>query len=854
MRSFFYVIKIAFFFFIFYNFSWKSYGQSYGLGFMSHETIQDKRTSLDLSPGKALCFNENFDVSFDLSFFQNRLIYYGYILRIIENDQRNIDIIYNTSADRNCFNVVIGGRLSKIELKIDRNTLCNQWNNIRIRFDLNNDRLILFSGKQSFVETGLHFKKNSCYKIVFGANNYKPFQTTDVPPMKLRDIRISQNNKTKYNWPLSEMSGLAAHEVISQKSATVVNPLWMLAKHHDWQLAQSLTVNGIASTAFNPQKETLYIVGSDSLYSYTVNDSKWNNGHLSSNLILSPGNQSIYDSYSNNLYNFFIDNKLINKYDFKTSAWEKNPQLYFATNHLDINNMVSSIDTSLYFFGGYGHHVYKNDVLSYNLKTKNWQNIKTKGDFFTPRYLAALGTTPKGDTVYILGGFGDSTGQQILDPKALYDMMRFTIKDKTFKKLFEIKNKGEDFTFANSLVIDDKQKKYYGLIFPQNRYKSNLQLISGSLTKPDYTIVGNSIPYNYHDTHSFANLYYDPVSKTFVAVTLLRSDNDQTQVNIYTLLWPPYGLIPDTALIAKNNIDIYIGIGLLTLIGASLFFVIKKRTKPVQVVPGLFQEIIDFNNAPNRSDTINGTIFIDQEPLKNSILLFGDLQVFDAKGIEITKNFTPVIKELFLLILIYSIRKGMGVSSEKLNEILWSDKDAKSARNNRAVNIAKLKSLLDRMGYCNLSKDTGYWKLDIDFHHIYVDYNNYLNIVKEKGRLDITKIKCLSIITQRGGFLSNIDYEWLDVFKSEISIEVIDTYLHFAQDKNSVHDNDFLVELASFIFYFDPVNEDAMIIKCKALFNLGKHSLAKNTFENFTKEYKTIYGEEFKKDFHVILE
>jgi hypothetical protein len=45
-----------------------------------------------------------------------------------------------------------------------------------------------------------------------------------------------------------------------------------------------------------------------------------------------------------------------------------------------------------------------------------------------------------------------------------------------------------------------------------------------------------------------------------------------------------------------------------------------------------------------------------------------------------------------------------------------------------------------------------------------------------------------------------------------------------------------------------------MMLKCKALVYLGKHSLAKRAFENFRKEYKILYGEEFGKDFPAILE
>jgi two-component SAPR family response regulator len=239
---------------------------------------------------------------------------------------------------------------------------------------------------------------------------------------------------------------------------------------------------------------------------------------------------------------------------------------------------------------------------------------------------------------------------------------------------------------------------------------------------------------------------------------------------------------------------------------------------------------------------------------KNTIFLFGDLQLFTPEGNEITKYFTPLLKELFLIIALYSIKLDRGVSSEKLNEILWFDKSEKSARNNRSVNIAKLKSLLDKMGDCHLSKDTGYWKIDIDYSKIMVDYHNYLNIVSNKSKLNKQKIIQLTHITQRGNFLSNIEYEWLDAFKSEVSNEITDSYISFANSIKIADDPEFLIKLANDVFYFDPVNEDAMIIKCKALAHIGKHSLAKQTFENFNKEYKVIYGESFSRDFNSILE
>src|SRR5260221_6777225 len=218
---------IVFWVFIVVIFNQNSYGQSYGLGFYSHEVVQEKRTSLDLSPEKTLCFKDNFEIAFDLTFYPNRAVYFGYIIRIIEDDHRNIDLVYNAQALKNHFNLIVGDKLTKTAFDIEPNDLFNRWNKLSIKFDYDNDRIIFKSGKITFIEKNMHLKKNACYKILFGVNNYKQFQTTDVPPMKLRDIRITNNGSLKYNWPLNEEFGQAAHEIYSQSDGRVVNPQWI---------------------------------------------------------------------------------------------------------------------------------------------------------------------------------------------------------------------------------------------------------------------------------------------------------------------------------------------------------------------------------------------------------------------------------------------------------------------------------------------------------------------------------------------------------------------------------------------------------------------------------------------------
>jgi DNA-binding SARP family transcriptional activator len=840
----------------------KCYGQNYGLGFSSHEVFQDKRTSLDLCTEKGVSLNGDFDLSFDLSFLPYRATYFGYIVRIIDDDDRNYDLVYSAEDPQHHFNMIVGDKLTKIKFDIPLTRLFNQWNRLNIRFDVGNDQLVFSDGSHVFTEKGLRLKKSAYYKILFGTNSYKKFETTDIPPIKLRNIDITQNKILKYRWPLNEGTGDVVHEVVAQQNGSIINPLWISAMHHNWQKTKEFTVQGVASCTFDSKKEILYLVAKDSVYSYGINNSVMLSSVNTVQPNLNQGNQSVYNPYDNSLYNFFPDQKIAAKYSFENKTWDKKFVGGQVTNFWHANKMISGVDTSMYLFGGYGQLQYKNTIQRYSFNTHKWQDLKYKGDFFMPRYLSALGASSQGDTVYLLGGYGNSSGLQILNPKNMYNMMRFTVKDKTFKKLFNLKVNNEDFAFASSLIINDKAKTYYGLAFPQNKYNSGLQLISGSLENPSYRFLGSTIPYSFNDIHSFADLYYCPSSNKFVVVTLLRLENDQTKVNIYTLLGPPLDL-PENLSFAKNHKLLYAILGVIVLLAGGVVY--YKRGKIRQSIPQPHKDAVPTLTINGNGVTQHAEYQHDNEhipariqvldtdvPFRNAILLFGDLQVFDPVGNDITKQFTPLIKELFLLILLYSIKKGRGLSSERLNEILWFDKSAKSARNNRSVNIAKLKALLDKMEHCHLSKDTGYWKIDIDYEKIYVDYYNYLNIVKDKKKLDEQKIKCLFEITRRGNFLSNNEYEWLDTFKSEISNEVIDTFLHYAQTSQP-YNAEFLIEIANFIFYFDPVNEESMILKCKALSTLGKHSLAKNTFECFVKEYKIIYDEDFKRDFHDIL-
>jgi DNA-binding SARP family transcriptional activator len=845
-----------------------THAQSYGLGFHSHDVVQDKRTSLDLFPGNPYCPRGDFELSFELSFLPGYTAYFGYIFRMIKDDKENIDFIYDErSSMHKRFKMVLGENLTRIAFDLDSNRMFKTWNKFRVRFDFKNDKLFFYTDTAVYVQEKAGLTGGSCFRLYFGTNLYKQFKVTDVPPMKIRNIRLSDKGSVRFEWPLDERDSLVANEVLNNADGAVINPIWIRNEHYAWKEERSLSVKGCASVAFNAEKGLLYIAGGDSMLTYSAATGQLSGLPYSHGpQFLLKGNQSLYSPFTGDLYNIYIDQQLVSAFDFENRTWKKDHLPGPVTDYWHFSKFFSREDTSLYLLGGYGHFQYRNSLFRYHIPSGTWQKIDYSGDHVVPRYLCALATTPHTDSVYILGGYGSQTGQQILNPQSIYDMMLFDVRSKTFKKLYEIKPGKEDFVFASSLVLNERKNIYYGLIFPNYRYHSQLQLIRGSLSAPGYTLVGDTIPYLFHDITSYADLFFAPGAGKFLAVTLLTDslNQNQTKVMIYSLLGPPVtgdeGYPAVTGKKTSSPFWLYFT-GVLVILGAVTAFAYRRRLAHVRSLspaagPGVRQMPVLYGSVPLTAPPVDepGRARDGPVPAGSALFLFGEMQIFDQDGVDLTRQFTPLIRELFLLILLYSVRKGTGVSSDKLTEILWSDKSTHSARNNRSVNIAKLKTLVDRLGYAQLSKDTGYWKIELDPDRIRLDYQEYLSIVKDKKKLNKEKINELANITQRGSFLSNIEYEWLDDFKSEVSNDIIDTYSHFAHSMSIAEDPDFLLKLVNYIFYFDPANEDAITLKCKTLAHVGKHSLAKAAFDGFIQKYKLIYGEEFGKNFQEVLE
>jgi hypothetical protein len=825
----------------------------FGLAFNSHEVVLEKRTSLDLTPEDSLCFKKNFELGFDINFIPNSKTYFGYVVRIIDGDNQNIDLIYDQKTKY--FKVINGENFSSISFAIDSPKLYKEWSRFTLKFNLENQTLQFKVNGKLTGSTGIpvNFK---CVRFLWGANDFQKFMTRDIPRMQIKDIKIFENDELKYFWPLDETSGDIAYDKIDRRAARVKNSVWIRPKYQKWELLSSFTINGYSGVAFDPKQDKVYVIGSDSLAFYTLkngrNSIEWmGSPHLNLRL----GNQAIFDTASNKLYDIFIDQQKVVSFDFNNKRWDDDFAAGRITEFWHANKFISTKDSSLYVFGGYGLLKYKNFVQRYSLLSKKWESVFPAGDYFSPRYLAGLGVDPSGNFVYIIGGYGSKTGDQLLDPGNYFDLLRYDVKSRKFKKLYNLASSTARFTFANSLVLGPDSHEYYGMIFQNDSSNSNLQLIKASLNDSNYLLVGNSIPYRFHDIESFADLYYSNLSNRLIAVLLHYSSAEEkeknTEVKIYSLNFPPEPAdFSNTSFQPERrwvNYLIIFGVILIAAIFYWLGWNLFKRRRSAEL-PGLDKNIegIPISGIPH----LQGQFEKNRWP---SIYLFGQFQVFDKNGNDITGFFTPLLKELFLIICINTIRPGRGISSEVLNELLWHDKSEKDAKNNRSVNIAKLKIILEKIGNCSINKESGSWQFQVLDEDIYVDYKAYISLLQQAADPSKEYVHALLDVIKRGVFLYHTEYDWLDNLKSEISGSVIDICIGFIKNQHLTKDPEFIIEIANCIFYFDQLNEDALIYKCKSLILLKRHTLANNIYLKFLKDYKDIYGSDFNKSFHEVI-
>lgn len=818
--------------------------QEYGLKFKGQKFLLDERTSLDLSPDNFIKLGKEFEMSFDLNLsidkYNNE---FGYIFRLISKKNKNIDLLLTKLKNKSLLTLVIGNEKINIPLNI-KETFLKDWINVSFKILLDKNELYLNINKKEYLKKTATFKGSKAYKILFGANNYDVFATSDVPEIIVKDIKLYNRGTLTSHFPLKQCGGNQTEDIVKNKKATISNPDWILCNHKNWKLDFKSEVIGAQLVAADEENGIIFFLSNSAIFKYKVSNKSIEKTPYTKEVSLTLNHKVIYNKNDKKIYCYLKDRQQVAKLDIDSGIWS-NLETFSKKENKEAyqkhNTVFNAKENAIYTFGGYGNYKYKNKVGKLNLTDTTWVSLSEHDSIFKPRYLA--GADILNDSIYILGGYGSASGSQLVNPKSYFNLIAYDLKSNTFIEKFKIKPHLSDMIVASKMWVNPKDRSYFALISDKIKFNGQSRLLKGSLDSPKTIILGDSIPYKFLDVKSISKLYFMPNEKKLVAYNSYLNKENKTEFNIYSINFPVIQIDQETPE-NKNNL-VFFGVGFI-LVGFILLFIInKKRVKT--------------NNTPQKPDTTEEITEKSYIPIKTTsklkyqIIFFGGFQIIDKDENDITGKFSPLLKELFLLIWLYTFKNDKGISSAKLMEYLWYDKSPRKAQNNRSVNITKLRALLKKVGDVQITKETGYWKITNDDKNLRSDHFDLLQMVNDKKNITQEKIDHIIKISQKGPFLSNLDYEWLEPIKQDISDKIIIALISFAENFNIKNDPDFILHLCDCVFNFDSISEEAVIFKCKAYNYKGNHSLAESTFKKFLKEYKLLYDQDYQYSFQEIL-
>lgn len=240
----------------------------------------------------------------------------------------------------------------------------------------------------------------------------------------------------------------------------------------------------------------------------------------------------------------------------------------------------------------------------------------------------------------------------------------------------------------------------------------------------------------------------------------------------------------------------------------------------------------------------------NQDIKEPSIEFFGGFKIVNRNKEDLTSRFSPRRKQIFILVLIETLKKE-GISSKQLTNLLWAGHTAESAKNNRSTHVQRIREILTDNSGINIAYSDKKWTINLE-DDVYCDLMEFFYLIdqmeqKETATFKLEVLEKLLPIIEKGALLPNMDDEWLDNFKSKLSDDLLDLLTPFFSEEDFIKDSESVIRLSNALLIFDPLNETVLKHKIEALVKIGKNSQANESLEHFEKVYQQCYDEPFNK-------
>ena len=809
-------------------------GIAQGLLFNSNDSLLSKRTSYEVFKTVEPTFKDYLLISFDLSLWDNEHL--GYVFNITDHKDNSYSLSYIRNNNSSYLNFNIDSKSNKIKIPLRITQLKKRnWINVKVKLDLKADRAEIFINGKWYKAGQFGFKNKITPEITFGKNAYY----SDVPNMAIKNLSISDDHKS-YFFPLNEWDKHNVYTIDGDNIGFVDNPVWLIKESYFWRPRFFRRFNEVVGLNFNEKDQNIFIFKSDSLFFYNVQNnkrfSKPYQNRLMVPLILG---KNIVNSKENKCYVYEVNPTIRNdpsiaSLNLSTLKWDELGKGMLKEQRHHHNIFYDKNQDDFYLFGGYGSFSYYNDFFKYDKTTDSWQKVVFTGDTITPRFFSGYSQADANNEIYIFGGYGNKSGNQIVGGKHYYDLYRVNLTHHTIKKCWEIKPDEKDFVSANNLIVSKDKKYFYALCYPHEQPKTSLRLYKFSIKDGSYEIVSGSIPVTSERIESDINLFFNPMLDEYFCTVQEFSDTIQSVIKIYSLSFPSLSQQEYfKSYHKKSSLTIvykYMGFLLLLALIIAGGVVYRRRKRGMNDSTPILEEV----EVPGVLSSIK-----DDEKKPDAVYLLGEFTVYDKNSKDITYLFSPKIKQLFVLLLLNS-KDEDGVTSKKISTTLWPDKDSIKTKNIKGVTINHLRNIITGIEGIELTytNDTYCFKLSENF---FCDYFIVMDAIKGTNsnnmQADISVLSNFDLIA-RGGLLKYSPLPWLDEFKLAYEEALMPVILPQVQKVYDSGDYKKALEITRIILSIDPFNEQAIKFKLKALRRIKGIEYARTVYDEFIIEYK----------------
>lgn len=807
---------------------------NYGLHIQSFPHPANEFTSLALENGEPVRIGDR-KTTLECRLWNRSENVFGVVFRIFTDRNKTIDLMYCVADNDARFpQLMVDNKvypLSK-ELRLER------WIDVALTIDPGNKTITLIYDGEEISIDGSDVLPIHDLRFYFGKCSVVQYDLDNVASINLKDIRILLEGKAIREWDMRFHQDSVCFDRLASSPARIENGNWLIDDHIAWRHIHRQEFQSTPSIAFDPLTATFYMTN-DGKRIYTFGCS----GHKSGAIDVNGGecaavypNSIMFIPETGNLFSYNLDQNIYTCFDFDRKAWKSNRSPEKRHKEYYWNNTVTwnPADSTLISFGGYGHYHFNNELLvSHPGSTMPQKRVILKE--IDPRRSSA--SVLVDSILYVFGGRGCHSGKQEMTQRYYYDLYAINIHSMQVFKLWDIQDRPVegDFLPGSNMIFDRKNDVFYILT---NQMGGTMMRIDRNEPKIEVT----SLPIRcfYDAQHLYINIYQS--GERFYSVFQQTSASGNSIVNIYEISSPAVvlcdAMIPartDDISGEKNAAGRILPVIIILAVLAAVYLTYRRR-HPAKTVNDLkTEEIQEAASAEEIMDTHH------YDFSRKSICFFGGFRVHDKEGNDITDLFTPTLKSLLILLVLYTVKDEKGLSGNKLLQTMWFDKTEESAKNNRNVYMSKLRSILERIGDVRIVNQKGFWSICVENDAI-CDYMEAKRLFTENsGNQDV--LERLVELLLRGVMLPNVEEDWVDPFKNDFSNKTIDflTGLLRSPDLSDA----FLLRIADTLFQYDFLNEEALNVKCSILYKQGKKGLAKTVYDAYCKDYQSSLGTSF---------